>query len=259
MSQENLELVRAIWTEFVRGGFPEDMFTDDVTWEVAADEPEGGSEAGPIRGAADIRRMLASFWETVEQPRLQADEFVDAGDSVIVRWRGGGIGRASRLPVEWHETHVYAVSGGRVAGVREYRDFAEALEAVRARENVQLVARLYEAFLRGDQPAILAGLHPEIEWRSVEDTEPHHGHDGVATSVGGWLEMWEEHHLQVEEYLDAGDQVVVSTRLRGRGRQSGAVVETQYFAVWSLRDGQAITYREYPSKRDALEAVGLSE
>jgi ketosteroid isomerase-like protein len=47
--------------------------------------------------------------------------------------------------------------------------------------------------------------------------------------------------------------------LRGRGRQSGATVETRSFAVWQLRDGQAVAYREYPSKSAALEAVGLSE
>jgi ketosteroid isomerase-like protein len=128
-----------------------------------------------------------------------------------------------------------------------------------SRENVEVVRRLYEAFLRGDQSAIVAGLHPEIEWRSIEDTETRHGHDGVATSVAGWLETWEEHDLKPEEYLDAGDQVVVTTRLRGRGRQSGATVETRYFAVWQLRDGQAVAYREYPSKPVALEAAGLSE
>jgi ketosteroid isomerase-like protein len=128
-----------------------------------------------------------------------------------------------------------------------------------SQENVEVVRRLYEAFLRGDQSAIVAGLHPEIEWRSIEDTETRHGHDGVATSVAGWLETWEEHDLKPEEYLDAGDQVVVTTRLRGRGRQSGATVETRYFAVWQLRDGQAVAYREYPSKPVALEAAGLSE
>jgi ketosteroid isomerase-like protein len=128
-----------------------------------------------------------------------------------------------------------------------------------SQENVEVVRRLYEAFLRGDQSAIVAGLHPEIEWRSIEDTETRHGHDGVATSVAGWLETWEEHDLKPEEYLDAGDQVFVTTRLRGRGRQSGATVETRYFAVWQLRDGQAVAYREYPSKPVALEAAGLSE
>src|SRR5436190_9302332 len=115
MSQENVDVVRGVWAEFVRGGFPDDMFTADATWHVAADEPEGGSTGGPVVGTSEIRTMLASFWETVKAPWVQADEFLDAGDSVIVRWRGGGTGRSSGLAVEWHETHVYLVRDGRVA------------------------------------------------------------------------------------------------------------------------------------------------
>ena len=130
MSQENVELVERVWAEFVRWAFPDDMFTTDATWHVAADEPEGGSSAGPIVGTTEIRRMLASFWETVEAPWVQADEFLDAGDSVVVRWRGGGTGRASGIAVEWEETHVYVVRAGKVAEIREYRGLDEALEAV---------------------------------------------------------------------------------------------------------------------------------
>ena len=128
-----------------------------------------------------------------------------------------------------------------------------------SQENVEAVSRMYDAFLGGDLAAMLAGLDPEIEWRSIEDTENRHGHEGVAKSIVAWLGMWEQHELEAEEYIDAGHQVVVTTRLRGRGRLSGAVVEDQYFAVWTLRDGQAVAYREYTSKREALEAVGLSE
>jgi ketosteroid isomerase-like protein len=130
MSQANVELVRGVWAEFVRFGFPDDMFTADATWHVAADEPEGGSSGRPMVGTTEIRRMLASFWETVGTPWVQADEFLDAGDSVIVRWRGGGTGRSSGVAVEWHETHVYVVRDNRVAEVREYREFDEALKAV---------------------------------------------------------------------------------------------------------------------------------
>jgi ketosteroid isomerase-like protein len=128
-----------------------------------------------------------------------------------------------------------------------------------SQENVELVGRMYDAFLAGDLPAMLAGLDPEIEWRSIEDTENRHGHTGVAESIVAWLGMWEQHELEAEEYVDAGQQVVVTTRLRGRGRLSGAVVEDQYFAVWTLREGQAIAYREYTSLPEALEAAGLSE
>ena len=59
MSQENVELLEEIWTEFVRGRFPEDRFTEDVTWQLAADEPEGSSDGGPIRGPAEVQQMLA--------------------------------------------------------------------------------------------------------------------------------------------------------------------------------------------------------
>ncbi len=128
-----------------------------------------------------------------------------------------------------------------------------------SRENVEAVGRMYEAFLGGDLAAMLAGLDAEIEWRSIEDTETRHGHAGVAESIVAWLRMWEQHELEAEEYIDAGHQVVVTTRLRGRGRLSGVVVEDRYFAVWTLRDGQAVAYREYMSKREALEAVGLPE
>jgi uncharacterized protein len=122
-------------------------------------------------------------------------------------------------------------------------------------ENVELVRRLYEAFATRNAAAITAGLDPEIEWRSIEDTETRHGHHGVATSVVGWLETWEQHDLQPEEYLDAGDHVIVTTRLRGRGRLSGADVETRYFAVWRIRDRRAVAYREYTTKLEALAAV----
>jgi ketosteroid isomerase-like protein len=115
MSRENVELVEAVWAEFRQGRFPADSFSDDVAWHVAADEPEGGSDGGPVRGPAEVRQMLASFWETVEQAWVRAEEFVAAGDQVIVRWVGGGIGRASGIPVEWPETHVYTVRQGTVA------------------------------------------------------------------------------------------------------------------------------------------------
>ncbi len=106
MSQENVEIVEAIWAEFVRGRFPEDRFTDDVHGTSRTMSPRAGRTAAQFVARADVRKMLASFWETVDESWVEADQFVDAGESVIVRWRGGGIGTASRLPVEWRETHV---------------------------------------------------------------------------------------------------------------------------------------------------------
>jgi ketosteroid isomerase-like protein len=130
MSQENVEVVQSIWRSFMGGDFSHEDFTDDVEWRTAPDLPESAPDAAPIRGAAEIRQMLAGGWETVEEPWIEVDEFLDRGDQVVVVWRGGGVGRVGRVPVEWRETHVYTLRDGKVCQVREFRTRAEALAAV---------------------------------------------------------------------------------------------------------------------------------
>jgi ketosteroid isomerase-like protein len=78
--------------------------------------------------------MLAEGWATVTRPWIRVEEMVEAGDQVVVRWSGGGTGRASGIPVEWNETHVYTLVNRKVVGVREYRDWEAALEAVAPRQ-----------------------------------------------------------------------------------------------------------------------------
>ncbi len=62
-----------------------------------------------------------------------------------------------------------------------------------------------------------------------------------------------------EEYIDAGDQLVVIVRYRGRGRLSGIEVNDLQFEVHTLRKGQCMRKVEFPTRSQALEAVGLSE
>jgi ketosteroid isomerase-like protein len=130
MSQENVELVRGIWRVFASGGFPAEAFSEEVEWHTASDLPDSGSGSEPLRGPTAVARMLAEGWENVEEPWLHADEFLDCGERVLVTWRGGGTSRAGRVPVEWHEAHVYEIAAGKVRLVREFRTRAEAVAAV---------------------------------------------------------------------------------------------------------------------------------
>jgi ketosteroid isomerase-like protein len=125
MSQENLEIVRSIWEAFARFEFPAEAFADDVEWHTASDLPDRET----CKGVPAVQQMLAEGLATVVEPALRADELVDAGDSVVVRWRGSGKGRASGIPIEWHEAHTYVLRDGKVAQVREFRSWREALEA----------------------------------------------------------------------------------------------------------------------------------
>ncbi len=58
-----------------------------------------------------------------------------------------------------------------------------------------------------------------------------------------------------------GDDLVLAlVRMTGRGRGSGAAVESGVDGhVWTVRDGKVVAVRMWQGVREALEAVGLSE
>ena len=70
-----------------------------------------------------------------------------------------------------------------------------------------------------------------------------------------WLEPWEEFQFEAEELIDAGDQVVVTYRQRGRGKGSGIEVENTLAAVATMRDGKVIRGHVYLDRAAALKAA----
>jgi hypothetical protein len=66
--------------------------------------------------------------------------------------------------------------------------------------------------------------------------------------------------LEVEELIDAGDQVLVLIRFGGRGKMSGAEVEVLVWNLWTFREGESVRWTYSGEDRaEALEAAGLRE
>lgn len=128
-------------------------------------------------------------------------------------------------------------------------------------ENVELVRRAYAEFKGGRFNVEF--LDPEIEWRGPREfpdlAEPHFGHEGVERYLDKVYEAFDDYRMVPEEFIDAGDdKVLVFSREGGRGKGSGAEVETHPTAhLWTLRDGKAIRMQSYWERSDALEVVGL--
>jgi ketosteroid isomerase-like protein len=60
-----------------------------------------------------------------------------------------------------------------------------------------------------------------------------------------------------EEFIDAGDRVLVTVFYSARGRGSGIGYEERLFDVYSFSDGQCVRKREFRQRSDAVEATGL--
>jgi uncharacterized protein len=128
--------------------------------------------------------------------------------------------------------------------------------------NVEVVKRLAERINAGDIDGMLQLISPEIQYWTRED-EPDagvlRGHREFAQFADSWLSAFDDYEVEIYEYIDAGDYVVVPGRAHGRGRNSGATVDAHETWVWRIRDGKAVECREYADKAQALKAVGLSE
>jgi ketosteroid isomerase-like protein len=53
--------------------------------------------------------------------------------------------------------------------------------------------------------------------------------------------------------------ILVNTHYSGRGRSSGIPVDLEMFSLIVVRDGKALSYRDYETWAVALEAAGLRE
>ena len=132
-----------------------------------------------------------------------------------------------------------------------------------SQENVEVVRHMCEAFLAGDLAAALDVLHADVTWHGtiggIEEGRTAHGHDEVIEEFVESLRDWERHSLEAEDYLDAGDRVVVLWHEVGRGKRSGVEVETRTAVVYTVRGNQVVEAQGYMDRRQALEAVRRSE
>ena len=72
-----------------------------------------------------------------------------------------------------------------------------------------------------------------------------------------WLGQWKGWSVEAEEFLAAGDSVVVLCRYRGSGNASGVEVNTRGAHLWTMRDGAAVRLEIFSSPDRALAAAGL--
>jgi ketosteroid isomerase-like protein len=131
-----------------------------------------------------------------------------------------------------------------------------------SQENVEIVRLMNGAFNRGDLEAAFGFYEPAAVWHSrpdEPDTGDYHGLDAIRQMAAMWVDMFDQFEFDLEDYLDAGDCVVTSGWLCGRGRESGAEVRERYAWVVRMRDCKLAEIWEYRDRAEALQAVGLSE
>jgi ketosteroid isomerase-like protein len=102
---------------------------------------------------------------------------------------------------------------------------------------------------------------PAIEWvpvpQSLLASGDYRGYDGVRRFFTEFLSTWEEYSIELQEVVDAGDQVVAVMRMIGRAHE--VEVDEVWSSLYAFRSDKIARVQGFSTPRGALEAAGLRE
>jgi ketosteroid isomerase-like protein len=136
-------------------------------------------------------------------------------------------------------------------------------------ENVETVRRAFAGFeagiTRGDyggawETGAVADDAELIPAPEVAGDASYLGRDGFVEFIQLWTEDFERWRIELEEFIDAGDDRVLGLfRQTAIGKGSGVAVDQRYAQVFDLRAGVIIRITIYLDRAEALAAAGLRE
>jgi ketosteroid isomerase-like protein len=127
--------------------------------------------------------------------------------------------------------------------------------------HVDLLRDFYDALGRNDVDSAVGLCDPEVEVYLNPDvvaTLPPKGHKEVASYLRGWFDSWDKYAPRPQEFIEAGEQVVVLVALVARGKGSRFEIEEEMADVFRLEDGKIVQMRLYGDRGVAQRSAGLA-
>ena len=128
MPEKNVAAVRRIYGEWGRGNFREgvELYDPDIVLVVTREFPESGTYVG-VDG---VRRYMTTFLDAWERLTLEAQELIEAGDSVVANVLQRAVGKGSGAePAEIDYFQIWTFRGGLVIRLDTIRERDSALRA----------------------------------------------------------------------------------------------------------------------------------
>ncbi len=115
--------------------------------------------------------------------------------------------------------------------------------------NLDAVRSVYDAFARGDIPAVLGFLSPDVEWTEAEGFPyggTYVGPDAVLSGVFMRLGTeWDGFAVVPDEFIDGGEAVVALGKYSGKYKATGKSFQANFAHIWHVREGRAVRFVQY--------------
>ena len=135
-----------------------------------------------------------------------------------------------------------------------------------SQENVEVVGRSTELWLRGEYDAWIETIDPDVGWDISTHPLPDvpnrgRGREALMTDMlATYLSGWTDYSAEIKELVDPGsDQVIMVLHETAKMGGTGVVIDRDLVQLWTVRDGRGTFLRVFQTKAEALEAARLSE
>jgi ketosteroid isomerase-like protein len=115
--------------------------------------------------------------------------------------------------------------------------------------SLSVVHSIYAAFARGDMPAFLSALAPDVSWTEAEGfpyggtyTGPNSVLEGVFMRLGS---EWDGFAAVPQRFVADGDTVIVLGEYGGTYRTTGKRFVAPFVHVWELAGGKVACFRQH--------------
>jgi ketosteroid isomerase-like protein len=132
-------------------------------------------------------------------------------------------------------------------------------------DKVELVRAGFDAFSRGERRWAYELCASDVEWSpalgALLSKEVYRGPDEVCAVIFDEIpSVLSDFHTEVLEIAELDEERVLAVaRFGGTAASTGMEIAQVFGQIYTIRDGRLVEMRSYPSKAEALAAVGVSE
>lgn len=117
-------------------------------------------------------------------------------------------------------------------------------------EPKDVVRGFYDAVARGDVPAVVGLLHPDLEWTEAEGFPYFSGawttpYEVVEKLLVPLMRDWDNFSARADDFIVEGDRVVSLGAYGGVSKATGRTMRAPFAHVWRVADGKLKRFNMY--------------
>lgn len=266
-TEKNIKMYTETWDGIINKRQIELINTDNFSPDVILHaSPEN------VVGLENFKTYYQNYLTGFSNVEFTMVDVFGQGDKIVKHWnfKGTHSGDFFGIPatgktVNIEGTTLVKMKDGKIAEEQDFMDnmaFMQQLGLVSDPGNMAVIDGMYQSFAKGDVPAVLASMDPNIVWNEAEgnayaDGNPYKGPDAVLKGVFGRLGAeWDGFKLvDIHLHEMSNNRVLATLRYNGAFKKTGKKMDAQAAHLWKLNNGKVVTFQQYVDTKQLAEAA----